>query len=103
MISRRSTVTRKGQITIPADLRRRLGIEIGDQVSIELDGNGVHVARRTSADTVRILSGSLNAYAVNTHMTGQELIDSEKEAFAQAIVDDWVETERRMSSDNTPE
>ena len=33
-------VTRKGQITVPAEIRRALGIEIGDKVAISLDEDG---------------------------------------------------------------
>lgn len=35
-----TVVTRKGQITIPAKIRRALGLSIGDRVSISLDEEG---------------------------------------------------------------
>ncbi|MDR2348032.1 MAG: AbrB/MazE/SpoVT family DNA-binding domain-containing protein [Bifidobacteriaceae bacterium] len=39
-----STVTAKGQITLPADVRRRLGFRPGQRVAITADDNGVHIA-----------------------------------------------------------
>ena len=99
MATHTSTVTRKGQITIPVAIRRTLGIQFGDQVSIELDGTGLHMERRSPEETGNLLSGSLKVHAVSTHLTGQALIESEREAFTQAIVDDWVETECRMRPD----
>ena len=32
-----TTVTRKGQITVPVEIRKALGIEIGDKVAVSLD------------------------------------------------------------------
>ncbi len=39
-----SSVSPKGQITIPAEIRRQLGIKPKDRVTIELAGNEVRVA-----------------------------------------------------------
>ena len=36
-------VTSKGQVTIPKDIRRALGIEEGDSVVFEADENGVYL------------------------------------------------------------
>ncbi len=41
-----SAVTRKGQVTIPKEIRRSLGIEPGTRVAFELDGQGRAVLRR---------------------------------------------------------
>ena len=32
-----TTVTRKGQITVPIEIRKALGIEVGDKVAVSLD------------------------------------------------------------------
>jgi AbrB family looped-hinge helix DNA binding protein len=40
-----SVVTRKGQITIPAEIRRRLGIKQGDKVALRLEDDQVHLSR----------------------------------------------------------
>lgn len=39
----RTKVTQGGRIVIPADMRRRLGIEIGEDVSIALDGESLRI------------------------------------------------------------
>jgi AbrB family looped-hinge helix DNA binding protein len=52
-----ATVTSKGQITIPADVRRRLGLESGDRVEfVEVDGG---FAIKAANDDVRALKGLL--------------------------------------------
>lgn len=40
-------VTSKGQVTIPQDVRRRLGIVAGSEVDFEVDTDGVRLVRRT--------------------------------------------------------
>jgi AbrB family looped-hinge helix DNA binding protein len=36
-MGRTSTISRKGQITIPLEVRQRLGVTYGDQVKFDLD------------------------------------------------------------------
>ncbi len=36
-----TTVTRKGQITIPINIRRRLNLEEGDRIAVTLEGDQV--------------------------------------------------------------
>ena len=56
-----ATVTSKGQITIPADVRRRLGLEVGDRVEfVEADGG---FAIKPANDDVRALKGLLRTPA----------------------------------------
>ena len=45
MVGTVSVVTRKGQITIPVEVRRALGISEGDKVSIELADDEVRIRR----------------------------------------------------------
>jgi AbrB family looped-hinge helix DNA binding protein len=40
-------VTSKGQVTIPQDVRRRLGIEPGSEVDFQVDDDAVRLVRRT--------------------------------------------------------
>ncbi|MBL8384981.1 MAG: AbrB/MazE/SpoVT family DNA-binding domain-containing protein [Burkholderiales bacterium] len=52
-----ATLTSKGQVTIPADVRQRLGLESGDRIEfIELDGG---YAIKPAIDDVRSLKGLL--------------------------------------------
>jgi len=41
-----SRITSKGQVTIPAELRKKLGLEPGDQVGFVLDTEGLRVVPR---------------------------------------------------------
>ena len=38
-----TVVTRKGQITVPAEIRRALGLKTGDRVAVELDDGGARI------------------------------------------------------------
>lgn len=82
-------VTRKGQMTIPVEFRRDLGIDAGDSVAVERDGDKL-VLRRTGSMTERTY-GALANYRKDRPLS----IEEEKEAFAQAIVDDYFESEER--------
>ncbi|MDD3519600.1 MAG: AbrB/MazE/SpoVT family DNA-binding domain-containing protein [Chromatiales bacterium] len=53
-----ATLTSKGQITIPAEVRQRLGIATGDRIEfVELDGGGFAI--KPANDDVRSLKGLL--------------------------------------------
>ncbi len=88
-ISVSAKVTSKGQITLPAKLRERLGIKPGDRVSFEEDGkNGVRMVTRkvTAADLKGILK-------TNIRLTDEEL----EEAIAEAATARW----RRLLADSS--
>jgi AbrB family looped-hinge helix DNA binding protein len=38
-----SVVTRKGQITVPAEIRQAIGLKQGDQVAFEIEGDAVKI------------------------------------------------------------
>jgi AbrB family looped-hinge helix DNA binding protein len=42
-LQKQAKLTSKGQITIPHEVRRILGVRTGDKLLFESDGNGVHV------------------------------------------------------------
>lgn len=42
-MKKRAKITSKGQVTIPREVRRRLGVRPGDRVEFEDDGNGMKV------------------------------------------------------------
>ncbi len=41
-----STLTSKGQVTIPAGMRKRLGLHPGDRIAFIVDGDEVRLVRR---------------------------------------------------------
>ena len=53
-----ATVTSKGQVTIPAEVRQRMGLGTGDRIEfVELDGGGFAI--KPAIDDVRSLKGLL--------------------------------------------
>lgn len=53
-------VTQKGQVTIPLDVRRALGIQVGSDVRFELDETGARlvVAGESAASEIRRMRGA---------------------------------------------
>ena len=92
------TITPEGVMTIPEELWPELGVAGGDTVYLERDETGLHIetARERDLATVRELAGSLRQYAGPLGRTIEEIIAEEKEGFAQAIIDDYLETEERI-------
>ena len=99
-----STVTRKGQVTIPVELRRRLGIHEGDLVEFTAIDDTIQVrsVRRgdtsesalghtPSASVTEQTFGSLARYS-KPWMTKEERYLAEEEAIAAG----WTERERRF-------
>lgn len=53
-----ATMTSKGQVTIPLEVRQRLGLETGDRIEfVELEGGGYAI--KPAIDDVRSLKGLL--------------------------------------------
>jgi AbrB family looped-hinge helix DNA binding protein len=54
-----TVITRKGQVTIPAEYRQALGLREGDRMVVTLDGDTVRLVRTGSvaARTAGILAG----------------------------------------------
>jgi AbrB family looped-hinge helix DNA binding protein len=46
-------VTSKGQLTLPVELRRRLGIEPGDTVAFSVEGESVRVRRQLRLEDIK--------------------------------------------------
>lgn len=52
-------VTSKGQLTLPVELRRELGIEPGDTVRFSTEGRLVHLERQLSVEDVEGMFAAL--------------------------------------------
>jgi antitoxin PrlF len=81
-----TVVTRKGQVTIPADIRRALGIKEGDKVAFVVEDNQVKLARKGSVveQTAGALQSDIPALPPN----------AEREATEQAIAEEALERSR---------
>ncbi len=84
----RSKMTRKGQVTVPAELRRELGLKEGDRVAFRVDGKEIRLRRSDSV--VARTAGVFNKYVTEV-LTAEEL----REAAEIAIAEDVVERGRR--------
>jgi antitoxin PrlF len=42
-MQKQAKITSKGQITVPIEVRRLLGVRAGDRLLFETDNNGVHI------------------------------------------------------------
>jgi len=82
-----STVTSKGQVTIPVEIRRLLEVKRHDKIVFILEGNQVRLARK----------GSIVARTAGIFKTTQPPLTAEKlrEAAERAIAEDVVERMRR--------
>ena len=59
-----TVVTRKGQITVPAEIRKALGLRIGDRVAVSLDDEGQpHANLRPVASVADSTFGSIRSTA----------------------------------------
>ena len=78
-----STVTTKGQVTIPIEVRRLLGVVPHDQVAFVVEGDKVELKRKTSvvARTAGIFKSA------EPPLTAEEL----REAAADAIAEEAVQ------------
>lgn len=46
----KSTISSKGQVTVPAEVRERLGLRPGSMVTFELRGDGVLLRKGTAGE-----------------------------------------------------
>lgn len=58
-----ATITSKGQVTIPQEVRRRLGLKQGDQVTFEIEnGHTVLKPYRGEANPFTAYAGALGSF-----------------------------------------
>jgi AbrB family looped-hinge helix DNA binding protein len=88
MIELRSKVTRKGQVTVPADIRKALGLHEGDRVSFLLQNGEVKLEKAGSV--IERTAGALRNPSLPS-LSDREL----KEAIAQSVADDVMERGRK--------
>ncbi|MGH3808750.1 MAG: AbrB/MazE/SpoVT family DNA-binding domain-containing protein [Pseudonocardiaceae bacterium] len=62
----KTKVTSKGQVTIPKDVRERLGLRPGDEIEFVEDGRGFRVRKRVAASSFKKYRGYLK------HLAGRD-------------------------------
>ncbi len=67
-------VMAKGQVTIPADVRKALGVAEGDRVSFVVDGNNVRLVN-AAVFAMQLLQGELKGEAERTNLDSDDEID----------------------------
>ena len=77
-----SQLTRKGQVTIPVELRRLFGLKRGDKLAFVQEGDTIVV--RPAASVAERTSGALRQYRRIPAPAPQQ----ERDAFAQAVADE---------------
>jgi len=87
MRERLSVITRKGQITLPAEIRHRLGLKQGDKVAFRLEDD--HIVITPGRSVVTATAGVFLQY-VDRPRTAEEL----RAAAEQAIAEDGAERSR---------
>jgi AbrB family looped-hinge helix DNA binding protein len=90
---RSSTITSKGQITLPAVYRRALGLRPGDRLSFEEEG-GIITMRKAQSVT-ESTAGSLTKYASTPPLTAQEMRDVAEQAIADEALERYERSGRR--------
>lgn len=82
-----TTITQKGQVTIPAEARKLLHLKRGDQVTFIVNQKKKEVVIKPyKLFSIMSLYGSLKP-KVQSKLTGQKLIKWEKAAWPQAAVE----------------
>lgn len=79
-----STITSKGQVTIPKPIRDRLGVGPHDRVSFIVEGDDVKIARRESV--VRRTAGMLKPPNGASFATAMEMRAAAEEEIAEDVL-----------------
>jgi AbrB family looped-hinge helix DNA binding protein len=75
----RAVITRKGQVTVPAEIRRQLGLKRGDRVAFVLDEGEVRLTRTGS-----VVERTAGAFRTRRPaLTAEELREAAERAMAE--------------------
>jgi AbrB family looped-hinge helix DNA binding protein len=85
MASYRTTVTRKGQITIPADIRRALAINEGDRVLVTLEDGQVRLIPAPGGSLVERTAGVMKGGG--PALSAEDLRSAAEVAIAQDVME----------------
>lgn len=69
----RSTLTSKGQVTIPKKIRERLGLRVGDRLDFQVDAHGKLLVEPERAGKLGRVPGFLQHLAGDRPVTAKEM------------------------------
>lgn len=78
-----ATLTSKGQMTVPKEIRDLLGLEAGDRVDLVPDGKGSVAMRKAAIRSVTDLFGRFPTNGVRT--AGEDLKEAGREAAVEHV------------------
>lgn len=81
----KSTLTSKGQVTIPKSIRDRLSLKVGDHLIFRLDRQGVIRVQRESAAEIENLKGILGHLRRRKPVSVEEMRESVKRRAARKL------------------
>lgn len=81
--SRATTMTSKGQVTVPVEIRRRLGLRPGDKVRFEDDGSTVRVVRQNMLSLDEIFA---SARPVRPDLTVEQAITEARQERGEYLI-----------------
>lgn len=73
-----SKITKKGQITIPKDIREKLGLKVGDKVVFESISMGILIRKKEGSDIDKIIkeiTGIWKDHPLYKNKTTKEIIE----------------------------
>ncbi len=85
-----TTMTSKGQVTIPADIRRRLKLKPGQSIQFEFRNNEAVVKAQTWQEELARVQNKVQAHLKKHNikpLTDEELDDAINEAAQQAAIE----------------
>jgi len=94
MTIRAINIRHKGQMTLPADIRKELGVKDGGRLLLERRGNEWVLVR--ADDLVDRTAGALAEYARNIPSMS---LDEMREAIVESIAEENLETLRQIERD----
>jgi len=81
-----TVMTRKGQITVPAEVRRAMGVSEGDRIAVKVDESGEVRIAPAESWTVRT-AGIFRDYVTGPPLSAEELRVAAEVAIAESAIE----------------
>jgi AbrB family looped-hinge helix DNA binding protein len=81
-----TTLTERGQVTLPAEIRKKLGVKPKEKVTFEVEGDSIRIV--PSRFTVESVQGSVPPLAARRSL--KEIFDLAAEEHAAHVIDEMT-------------